>query len=204
MKFEHAAFALSGRTVRIADPSCPVEHTLCWVYLSIHQAYVDDWFASRQGRYNRSNFDNLNKHLLEALLGSRSADVARVQSALGKGPALLELAQDIESGRVRTVIDPSATKRGQIWFSRRSLGYNIEVPGYQRAMAAFEDFILMLNREAMSTSRSTEMVSLLKRLDPLLPALTQYGTPGSGYAVALLELLKTWNPVQDRCLALVP
>lgn len=205
MKFEHASFSRSGRSIRIADQGCPFEVTLAWLYCALHQAYVDHWYRNNgTTQYQTNRFQPLNRYMLTSLLGGTSPDVPQVLSRIGQGPSLLELAQDIETGK--TELPPLARTGNQsyVWFSRRIASQYLDVPGYQRAMALVEDLALLMSREATSSFRTEEAVSFLKRVDPVIPQLSGYRTPGAQYAQALLAHLATWDRRADRCLSLVP
>lgn len=205
MRFEHATFALTGRSVRIADPSCPFEVTLAWVFCAMHQAYVDHWNQTNGNqRHSVSQFEAFNRYMLCAVLGNSPTNFAATLSRIGQGMSLLELARDIEAGTVP--IPPLARTGNQsyVWFSRRSACDYLAVPGYHRAMSVLEDISLMMSRQATSMFRTEEMVSFLKRVEPMLPQLTSFGTPGSLYARTLLEHLASWDRNTDRCLSLVP
>lgn len=210
MHLKSAYFAGSGRSVQVADAACPVEFSLTWLYCALAQAYVDEWHRklSAKGYSPQQLRSDFGTTMLRPLLGrpGNPQDLAAMADQIGKTPVFLELARDLEAGVRHTICldwtQPSYSAR--MCFHLRAVKAGLELPGYQRALAFLAALCDVMDREVLSTRLHAEAQSFLRRVESMRPQLVAAGTPGSAYALALLDFLGTWKFQADRGLVFCP
>ena len=207
MQFQHATFARSGRSVRIADGSTPYEFTLAWLVCLYMQAYSEAWLKETSVTpLNDKRFRQLNYSVIAGLGGPRNPNLDLYLAQATTGRMYFGLASNIEQRAflLPPMLPALAGTASVTWFNRRSLNGYVEVPGYTRGFSFVEELVAALNRNLMSFYNPDPVSSFVKRVVPLLGDLRACNTPGARFAADLVESLEHWDHQSDRALVLTP